>query len=432
MKITYITHACLLIETDGLRILTDPWIAGPSWGGNIWVYPPAKVAPEELTDIDVIYFSHAHEDHFQRECVDRLPAEVKEDALVLLPDFEMPYFQNAVMRAGFKNIKVLEHDESIDIKDGVTLHMLINDQGDHDSAVVLQAEGNSIFMQTDSLISVAEAKRISQKFDIDLMFTITIMTGIFPAFCDIDADTVIEKAEQKRTNSREYALKIAEAMKPTYAVPYASDLCYLGELFHINILHHHDKEAYLSELTKRNCEVEGIRMGPNDSLVIIDGKVNERHLSKPDDSYERLSTYAIEMGERVHQSWLEERSRTEPLIDRLTEHLAANLEEVFSNFPEPFYRVLWRITDDDGYRVCIGHSAGGKTSIVSNNWEYDLRIDVPAFRLRRLAHGDYPMGFLTLQNGCVRFHRHVDEFTGRERDYWNKLLHLRLYSATKK
>ncbi|MBO6805962.1 MBL fold metallo-hydrolase [Thalassospira sp.] len=432
MKITYITHACLLVETDGLRILTDPWIAGPSWGGNIWVYPPAKTMPEELVDIDVIYFSHAHEDHFQRECVDRLPACVREEALVLLPDFEMPYFQNAVMRAGFKNIKVMGHNESVDLSDTVRLHMLINDQGDHDSAVVLEAEGSSVFMQTDSLISVDEARRIRKLFDIDLMFTITIMTGIYPAFCDIDANTVIQKAEQKRANSREYALRIAEAIRPKYAVPYASDLCYLGELFHINILHHHDKEAYLSELSKRNLGVEGIRMGPDDCLEIVNGTVIDRSIGKIDDSYERLATYAIEMRDRVHQSWLEEHSRIEPFIDKLVEHLAVNLEKVFSGFPEPHYHVLWRVTEDDGQCMCIGHAAGGGANIVEDDWPYDLRIDVPAFRLRRLAHGDYPMGFLTLQNGCVRFHRHVENFTDEERNYWNKLLHLRLYSAVKK
>ena len=36
------------------------------------------------------------------------------------------------------------------------------------------------------------------------------------------------------------------------------------------------------------------------------------------------------------------------------------------------------------------------------------------------------MGFLTLQNGGLRFHRHVDELTAPERAYWQGLLRLRI------
>ena len=39
MKITYITHACLLIEIKGIKILTDPWLKGPCWGGSLWHFP---------------------------------------------------------------------------------------------------------------------------------------------------------------------------------------------------------------------------------------------------------------------------------------------------------------------------------------------------------------------------------------------------------
>ena len=38
MKITYLTHASLLIEAGGKRILTDPWLVGPSWGGVYGIF----------------------------------------------------------------------------------------------------------------------------------------------------------------------------------------------------------------------------------------------------------------------------------------------------------------------------------------------------------------------------------------------------------
>lgn len=51
MKITKLGHCCLLIETKGKRILTDP--------GSYTVEAHSK-----LTNIDFVLFTHEHQDHF--------------------------------------------------------------------------------------------------------------------------------------------------------------------------------------------------------------------------------------------------------------------------------------------------------------------------------------------------------------------------------
>jgi len=54
MQITKLGHCCLLIETKGKRILTDP--------GNFTIDAQTK-----LTDIDYILYTHEHPDHFHIE-----------------------------------------------------------------------------------------------------------------------------------------------------------------------------------------------------------------------------------------------------------------------------------------------------------------------------------------------------------------------------
>jgi L-ascorbate metabolism protein UlaG (beta-lactamase superfamily) len=60
LRITYLGHASLLIELDGLRVLTDPLLRPR-------VLHLRRVAPavtaEQLADIDLILISHAHHDH---------------------------------------------------------------------------------------------------------------------------------------------------------------------------------------------------------------------------------------------------------------------------------------------------------------------------------------------------------------------------------
>jgi L-ascorbate metabolism protein UlaG (beta-lactamase superfamily) len=52
-RVQWLGHACLLIESDGKRVLIDPFLTGN---------PMAGAKPEEV-EADVILVSHGHEDH---------------------------------------------------------------------------------------------------------------------------------------------------------------------------------------------------------------------------------------------------------------------------------------------------------------------------------------------------------------------------------
>jgi len=78
LRVTYINHATVLIQMDGINILTDPiWSerAGPaSWLGAKRVRSPG-VKMEVLPKIDIIIISHDHYDHLDiyslRQLVER-------------------------------------------------------------------------------------------------------------------------------------------------------------------------------------------------------------------------------------------------------------------------------------------------------------------------------------------------------------------------
>ena len=61
MQITKLGHCCLLVETKGKRILTDP--------GSYTVE-----AQSRLTNIDYILFTHEHQDHYHLESLRALLA----------------------------------------------------------------------------------------------------------------------------------------------------------------------------------------------------------------------------------------------------------------------------------------------------------------------------------------------------------------------
>jgi L-ascorbate metabolism protein UlaG (beta-lactamase superfamily) len=60
MRLTYIGHATVLIEFDGIRILTDPLLRGR------FLHVERRAPPVDLAsvrDVDVALVSHAHRDH---------------------------------------------------------------------------------------------------------------------------------------------------------------------------------------------------------------------------------------------------------------------------------------------------------------------------------------------------------------------------------
>jgi len=64
IKITYLSHACLLIETNEVSFITDPWIVGFAFASGWW---PKSSPPKDwrkiVNSVDFIYISHNHPDH---------------------------------------------------------------------------------------------------------------------------------------------------------------------------------------------------------------------------------------------------------------------------------------------------------------------------------------------------------------------------------
>ena len=74
-SITWVGHSTLLIQVDGLNILTDPiWSdrASPLQFAGPKRYVPPGLAFDDLPDIDVVIISHDHYDHLDQETIKKL------------------------------------------------------------------------------------------------------------------------------------------------------------------------------------------------------------------------------------------------------------------------------------------------------------------------------------------------------------------------
>jgi N-acyl-phosphatidylethanolamine-hydrolysing phospholipase D len=94
MKITMLGHATLLIEMDGKKILTDPWLTDPLYMGQL--LHTGSFKPKKLPRLDLILVSHGHEDHFDPKTVLKIS---KNTPVVIFKPHE-----KSAQKAGFNKI----------------------------------------------------------------------------------------------------------------------------------------------------------------------------------------------------------------------------------------------------------------------------------------------------------------------------------------
>lgn len=86
IRATYINHATILVQVDGLNILTDPiWSerASPvTFAGPKRIRPPG-IAISDLPEIDLILISHNHYDHLDTETLRQIRQQQEEEPVIV-------------------------------------------------------------------------------------------------------------------------------------------------------------------------------------------------------------------------------------------------------------------------------------------------------------------------------------------------------------
>ena len=114
--LTWIGHATLLIQYDGLNILTDPHFshrASPVQIMGPRRYTPPGLALDDLPRIDLVVISHNHYDHLDRRSVERLYArQIDRPPRFFVPLRQKQWFDDL----GIPNVTELDWGQSEDYK----------------------------------------------------------------------------------------------------------------------------------------------------------------------------------------------------------------------------------------------------------------------------------------------------------------------------
>ena len=152
VRIRYFGHACILIETKNVSILTDPLISY-SHPSELFRYTYLDL-PET---IDYVVVTHSHADHLMFETLLQLRHKIKN---VIVPRNGGGFLQDPSLRlmlrsVGFKNVTEIDEMETIEVPDGgVTAVPFFGEHADLNirtkTAHLIQLLGKSAMCAADS------------------------------------------------------------------------------------------------------------------------------------------------------------------------------------------------------------------------------------------------------------------------------------------
>ncbi len=243
MRITYLGHAGLHIDTAHGSILCDPW-TNPAYFSSWFAFPDnSGLDWEHFGRTDYLYVSHMHLDHFDPVL---LRDHVSPSATVLLPDFPVPDLRESLERLGFTRFRVLPNEEAVQLGGLRLMIQALKSPADGplgDSALAVSDGTAVVLNQNDARPADLDPILSFGPFDAHfLQFSGAIW---WPWAYELPEAAKRSFGAAKRANGLDRALRYARAVGARHVVPSAGPACFLDqELFALNDLTGDDANTF--------------------------------------------------------------------------------------------------------------------------------------------------------------------------------------------
>ena len=252
MKFQFIGNACGIFHgSKSTKILCDPWVNDGVFEGSWFHYPPLKTKIENLQDVDAIYVSHIHPDHY-----DERYFNFPKDIPLIILDEGPNFLKKNLIKKGYNNFIEIKDSETkkfneyeLSMFKPFTGHIYEESLLGNliDSALVLVDQGNTAINFNDNTPDIKSCQKLKEKFKkIDLVMLNYNAAGPYPSCFDNLSENQ-KLSENKRILKRnfDYLCEIIPTLNPKTVLPFAGSYILGGK----NI----SKNNYLGTTTWDEC-----------------------------------------------------------------------------------------------------------------------------------------------------------------------------------
>ncbi len=254
MKVHFLKSATTIVESNGVKILTDPWLVDGEYYGSWFHYPPYDFNPAAFDDIDFIYISHIHPDHFSRETLRQL----NKDIPVLIHNYDVKFLKRNIESLGFQ-VTELSNNRRTHLNHGVHINIFAADYCNPelcmkhfgcgrieskfgstqiDSLSVIDDGRYSLLNVNDCPFGLASvcARPIREQYEqVDFMLVGYAGAGPYPqCIANLTAEEKVAAADRKQAQFIKQGADFIELFGPRHFMPFAGTYTLGGSLAGLN------------------------------------------------------------------------------------------------------------------------------------------------------------------------------------------------------
>ena len=229
MRVTFLGHAGLYVETRHGSILCDPWF-NSAFFSSWFPFPSNEHLDRNVfARPDYLYISHIHEDHLDREF---LREHVSKDATVILPDHPLPLVRRELEALGFTSF--VQTTDNVPLEVGGLRVMTVSTSQPEDgplgdSALAIDDGEIRIFDQNDARPVDLDGTHAFGHFDAHFVqFSGAIW---YPMRYRFPPQMKAALGRKKRDMQMARSLRFSRQIGADWVVPMAGPPCFLDDEF---------------------------------------------------------------------------------------------------------------------------------------------------------------------------------------------------------
>lgn len=215
MRISFVGHASILVNTGPVHLLMDPWSQGEVFNESWTLHPEPVLSEQDLAGVTHIWISHEHPDHLSIPTLRGIREDLRSRITVLFQSYYSDEIIKILASLRFKEVIELPRARFFSLAPEVEIYC--RQVGHLDSSLAVRAEGKVVLNVNDCDLPVATMRSMSR----DLGAVDVLLDQFSIAGWSGNADDINRKQESRQRMMRKFMQDI-EAFKPRYVIPFAS------------------------------------------------------------------------------------------------------------------------------------------------------------------------------------------------------------------
>lgn len=293
MKLTHVASAATIVEENGVKVLTDPWLLGKEFYGSWTHYPPLEVDWGLINSVDYIYISHIHPDHMSKETLEKIDPSIP----ILIHNYDAKFVKNNLLRWG-RNVIELDHAQRFDCGGGLFMRIYAADNcnpalcfkffgcGKMESkmgstsidTMAVFENGDQVILNVNDCpyeLSYNTLNKIKDEYpDIDLLLVGYAGAGSYPQCWECySTDEKLEVyGQKKKKHFLDMGTSIINHVNPSYYMPFAGTYTLNGRLAkidHLRVIP--ELQDALVHYREQGCPGRGLLLNSWENFNLDDG-----------------------------------------------------------------------------------------------------------------------------------------------------------------